>query len=311
MAAVANALLPVFLIIAFGVVLKRTLLPADEAWLGLERLTYFVLFPALLTVTTATADLKDVPVGEVAIALFLAVIVLSVALFAARVPLMRVLALSGPAYSSMFQGATRWNTYVGLAIASALYGTPGLALVSVAIVAMVPILNVINVWIIAHYAAVERPGLKTIVGHMLRNPFIWSSLAGIAINLSGLPLPKVIVVFGEILGRASLALGLLLVGAGLVLGDVLKPNARVYVTAVLKLLVMPAIAISIGAALGLSGVALSVVAIAASVPSAPSAYVLARQLGGDAPLLARILTFEILLALITIPLALAVAALRP
>ena len=115
MAAVANALLPVFLIIAFGVVLKRTLLPADEAWLGLERLTYFVLFPALLTVSTATADLKDVPAGEVAIVLFLAVIVLSAALFAARVPLMRALALSGPAYSSVFQGATRWNTYVGLA----------------------------------------------------------------------------------------------------------------------------------------------------------------------------------------------------
>jgi predicted permease len=311
MAAVANALLPVFLIIAFGAVLRRTLLPADEAWLGLERLTYFVLFPALLAVTTATADLKDVPVGGVAAALFLAVIVLSAALFAARAPLMRALALSGPAYSSMFQGATRWNTYVGLALAGALYGTPGLALVSVAIVAMVPILNVINVWIIAHHAADERPRLATVAGHVLRNPFIWSSLAGIAINLSGLPLPTAIVVFGEILGRASLALGLLLVGAGLALGDVARPDARVYATAALKLLVMPAIAIAIGAALGLSGEALSVVAIASSVPSAPSGYVLARQLGGDAPLLARILTFETLLALATIPLALAVAALRP
>ena len=311
MAAVANALLPVFLIIAFGAVLRRTLLPADQAWLGLERLTYFVLFPALLAVTTATADLKDVPVGGVAAALFLAVIVLSAALFAARAPLMRALALSGPAYSSMFQGATRWNTYVGLAIAGALYGTPGLALISVAIVAMVPVLNVINVWIIAHYAADERPRLATVAGHMLRNPFIWSSLAGIAINFSGLPLPKAIVVFGEILGRASLALGLLLVGAGLVLSDVARPDARVYATAALKLLVMPAIAIGIGAALGLSGMALSVVAVASSVPSAPSSYVLARQLGGDAPLLARILTFETLLALATIPLALAVAALRP
>jgi malonate transporter and related proteins len=102
MAAVADALLPVFLIIAFGVVLKRTLLPADEAWLGLERLTYFVLFPALLTVSTATADLKNVPAGSVAIVLFLAVITLSGALFVARVPLMRALALSGPAYSSVF-----------------------------------------------------------------------------------------------------------------------------------------------------------------------------------------------------------------
>jgi hypothetical protein len=310
MAAVADALLPVFLIIAFGVVLKRTLLPADEAWLGLERLTYFVLFPALLTVSTATADLKNVPAGSVAIVLFLAVIALTGALFVARVPVMRALALSGPAYSSVFQGATRWNSYVGLALGSALYGTPGLALISIAIVAMVPILNVINIWILAHYAADERPALKTVVGHMLRNPFIWSSLAGIAINLAGIPLPKAVVMFGEILGRASLALGLLLVGAGLVLGEVFKPDTRVYVAAVLKLLAMPAIAIGIGAALGLSGLGLSVVAIASSVPSAPSGYVLARQLGGDAPLLARILTFETLLALVTIPLALAVASLR-
>ena len=155
------------------------------------------------------------------------------------------LALSGPAYSSMFQGATRWNTYVGLALAGALYGTSGLALASVAIVAMVPVLNVINVWILARYAAAERPALATVAGHILRNPFIWSSLVGIAINLSGLPLPKAIVVFGEILGRASLALGLLLVGAGLVLSDVAKPDARVYTTAALKLLVMPAVAIGI------------------------------------------------------------------
>ncbi|HLL27327.1 MAG TPA: AEC family transporter [Xanthobacteraceae bacterium] len=311
MVAVANALLPVFLIIACGVVLKRTLLPADEAWLGLERLTYFVLFPALLVVTTATADLKDVPAGGVAAALFLAVITLSAALFAGRVPLTRALALTGPAYSSVFQGATRWNTYVALATASALYGNAGLALVSVAIVAMIPVLNVINVWIIAHYAADAPPGAKIVIGHMLRNPFIWSSLLGIAINVAGVPLPKVIVTFGEILGRASLALGLLLVGAGLVLGDIVKPDARVYVTAALKLLVMPAIAIGIGIVLGLSGEALAVVAIASSVPSAPNSYVLARQLGGDAPLLARILTFETLIALATIPLALALAALRP
>jgi len=311
MAAVANALIPVFFVIAFGVVLRRTLLSAAEAWLGLERLTYFVLFPALLATTTATADLTDIPVAGIAAALFLAVVTLSAALFAARVPLVRMLALSGPAYSSLFQGATRWNTYVGLAITGALYGPPGLALISVAIVAIVPIVNVINVWILAHYAADAPPGLKTVAGHVLRNPFIWSSLAGFALNLSGLPLPKVIVTFGDILGRASLSLGLLLVGAGLVLDEVVKPDVRVYVTAALKLFAMPAIAIGIGATFGLSGEALAVVAIAASAPSAPSGYVLARQLGGDAPLLARILTFETLAALVTIPLALGAAALRP
>jgi len=312
MTAVATALLPVFLIIALGAVLRRTLLPNEEEWSAIERLTYFVLFPALLIVTTATADLKGVPAGGVATALFVAIVLLSILLLLAHSFLVRAFAVSGPAYTSIFQGSTRWNTYVALAISGALYGTSGLALTSVAIIAMVPLLNVINVWVLAHYASHDKLDTRTTIGHMLRNPLIWSCLIGIALNLSGLPFPKIAVAFGEILGRASLALGLLVVGAGLVLGEAIKPDAHVLIAAALKLIAMPALAISIGIVLGLSGPALIVVAIASSVPSAPGSYVLARQMGGDAPLLARILTFETLLALATISIALALtAALRP
>jgi malonate transporter and related proteins len=182
---------------------------------------------------------------------------------------------------------------------------------SVVIIAMVPLLNVINVWVLARYAAETRPDARTVLNHVLRNPFIWSSLAGLALNLSGVPLPKALVFFGEILGRASLAIGLLLIGAGLSLSEVLKPDARVYVSSALKLIVMPAIAMGIAIALGITGPALSVVAIAASVPSAPGSYVMARQMGGDAPLLAHVLTFETLIALATLPLALTLAALWP
>ncbi len=307
MIAVANALIPVFLIIALGVALKHTLLPSEEAWSATERLTYFVLFPALLIVTTATADLKDVPAGAVAIALFSSVIAMSAILLMAHPLLTRMFALSGPSYSSIFQGATRWNTYVGLAISGALYGTEGLALASVAIVSMVPILNVINVWVLAHYASDQKLGGRATLGHMLRNPLIWSCLIGIALNFSGFPLSKIVVAFGEILGRASLALGLLIVGAGLALGEAIRPNTRVLLTAGLKLLLMPLFAVGIGIALGISGPALMVVAITSSVPAAPTSYVLARQMGGDAPLLAQILTFETVVAFATIQIAITAA----
>jgi len=311
MAAVANSLIPVFLVIALGVLLRRTLLPTEALWEGMQRLTYFVLFPALLLVTTATADFSTLPASDVAIAMFLAVAVLSALLLILRVPLMRALDCSGPSYTSIFQGATRWSTITALAIAGTLHGAVGIAAIGVVIIAMVPLLNVINVWVLARYAAETRPDVRTVLKHVLRNPFIWSSLAGLALNLSGVPLPKALVFFGEILGRASLAIGLLLIGAGLSLSEVLKPDARVYISSALKLIVMPAIAMGIAIALGITGPALSVVAIAASVPSAPGSYVMARQMGGDAPLLAHILTFETLVALATIPLALALAALRP
>jgi len=308
MSSVLSALLPVFLIIALGTVLRLTLLPERASWDAFERLTFYVLFPALLFVSTATADLREQPVTSVGSALFGAIIVMTVALLALRLPLQRALSMDGPAFTSLFQGAARWNTYVALAIAGGLFGPVGLALVSVAIVAMVPVLNLICVLVLARYASDKTPDARTTAGIILRNPLIWSVLAGIAFNIAGIPLPRVGVEFLEILGRAALSLGLLAVGAGLELDKLWRPRASVIVAVILKLAVMPAIAIALALWFGLEGQALAVVAIASSVPSAPGAYILARQMGGDAPLYAHILSMQTVVALVTIPLTLAIAA---
>ena len=62
---VIAALLPVFLLIVLGFVLKRTLMRLETQWHGLERLTYYVLFPVLLVQTLVNADLTKVPVAGV------------------------------------------------------------------------------------------------------------------------------------------------------------------------------------------------------------------------------------------------------
>jgi predicted permease len=300
-----SALLPVFLVIALGAALRLTLLPERAHWDVLERLTYFVLFPALLTVTTATADLTLVPVGGVGGALAGAILILSAVLLLLRKPLCAALRINGPSFTSVFQGSVRWNTYVALGVAAGLYGPAGLALASVAIVAMVPLLNLLCVLVLAWYAADQTPTARSVAAQILRNPLIWSVLAGIAINVTGLPVPPVAVSFAEILGRGALALGLLAVGAGLELEKLWRPQAAVIATVFLKLAVMPAIAIALAFCFGLSGAPLIVVAVASGVPSAPGAYILARQMGGDAPMYAQILTVQTLFALVTIPLVLA------
>lgn len=304
---VANALLPVFLIIALGVVLKRTLLASDEAWMSIESLTYYVLFPALLIVTTGTADLTGIPAREMAIALIVPFAAIAVLLLLIRPLLERLFSISKPSFTSIFQASTRWNSYISLALAGALYGATGLALTSVPLIVLVPLFNILCVWVLAHFASDEKMDTRTMAGHILRNPLIWSCIVGIAINLIGLPLPKFAIAFGEILGRASLAIGLLLVGAGLAIGDIWKLNPGIVVAAVLKLVLLPLIAILLGKALGLEGPPLAIVAIVASVPTAPASYILARQMGGDAPLVAKILTFQTAIAFVTVTVALAAA----
>ena len=75
-----------------------------------------------------------------------------------------------PAFTSIFQGATRWQTYVALAVSSNLYGDTGLALASVAMVAIIPLVNVFSVSVLAHYASPEKQSVRAIAMTVVRNP---------------------------------------------------------------------------------------------------------------------------------------------
>lgn len=308
MTAVLGALVPVFLVIALGAVLKRGLLPEASHWIALERLTYFVLFPALLVVSIVRAELGKVAVLEVSTALLGSIGLFALALTLARRPLSRALSLTSPSYTSVFQGALRWNTYIALAVSGALAGPAGLAVAAVGLTVMIPVLNALSVMVLARHGENGSSSKRLMVLQLIRNPFIWSCVAGGLINALHIPIPPVILTFADVLGRASLALGLLVVGAGLRLGDLRRPRAATWFASILKLLAMPAAAVAIGWTLHLHEVDLLIVAVASAVPSAPNGYVLARQMGGDAPLLAEILTVQTLLATLTMPLVIGLVA---
>lgn len=309
MSIIFSALSPIFLIIALGAVLRRLLLKDPLHWVGLERVTYFVLFPALLVVSAVKADLSRVNVLAVTESMLGAVCLISALVLVLRKPLMALLGADGPAFTSLFQGAARWNTYIALAVAGGLYGAEGITVAAVALVAMIPVINVFSVVVLAHFAAREPPTVGSVLRQLAQNPYIWACAAGGTLNYLAWPIPKALMDFGEMLGRASLAIGLLVVGGGLVVSQLARPKAIVYVAAVLKLLVKPSFALTLGLLLGLTPVELGVVVIITSVPSAPAAYVLARQMGGDAPLFAEMLTVQILAAAFTMPLVVLVARL--
>ena len=301
MLTVFASLVPVFLLIVLGYALRRSLLPKDDHWIGLEQLVYYVLFPALLIDALGRANLSSVPVTGVGGAVLLSVLAMATLCLALRPLLGKTMALDGPAFTSVFQGAVRWQTFVALSVAGNLFGDLGLALASVAMVAMIPVINILSVSVLAHYASPQKMSWRFTLGAIARNPIIWGCVVGIALNLSHLPVPRPLYEFAGSLGRCSLAIGLLVVGAGLHLEGLFRPRPAAVLAVFLKLIIMPVMAISLGVAFGLSGSNLAVVACCASVPSASNAYVLARQMGGDAPLLAQILTWQTALAVLTMP----------
>ena len=297
---VIAALVPVFAIIALGTVLRVVRLLDDSGWRAIERLTYFVLFPCFLFGAIAFADFSSAPVGLLAVALAVSMLAMAGYTYLFR-PL---LDLDGPAFTSLFQGAVRWNSYVALGAIAAVLGQPGLALIAVAVAVMVPLANMLCVIVLIRHASDRAINPAMLVGQLMQNPLILACLAGIAAQVLGITVPGIVATSIDLVGKAALPLGLLAVGASLDFGDLKSRPMPVIAASVLKLAVMPLFLAATAVAVGMKGPAATAALICAAVPGAPSSFILARQMGGDAPLMAGITTVQTVAALLTMPLML-------
>ncbi|MCU0893383.1 MAG: AEC family transporter [Rhodospirillales bacterium] len=309
MSASIAALFPVFAVIVIGYGLSRGRFVEAGFWAAAERITFYVFFPALLVASTARANLAGLDVGAIALALLGGIAIVVAMAWSLR----RRLGLSGPAYSSLVQSATRPNVYVAFSAAAALFGHDGLAAMSLCIAIVVPAVNVISVYaLVRHGAGAESSepgtgGWGRVATGVAANPLVLACAAGFALNLTGIGLPPLIGPLLEILGQASLAVGLLAVGAGLEPKALSDAGPAVAAAAVLKLAVLPLVTWGLALVLGLGGSALAAVIITSAVPVSATAYVMARQMGGDAKTMAGAITATTLAALITMPLALSLA----
>ncbi len=292
---ILGALGPIFALILLGLGLRRSGFPGDGFWPAAERFTYFLLFPALLVHRLALSRLGDYAVGPVAVVI-VALLLGMTALVCVLRPWLKV---DGPAFTSVYQGVIRFNTYVGLAVVLAVFQADGGTVAALVMAIMIPLINVLCVLVLTVHAG----GSATMAGvarGLLTNPLILGCLTGIGLNLSGIGLPWGSAAVLEILARAALPLGLLAVGAGLRLEGLARPGLLAAASA-LKLVALPALAAGLCWVMQPGRLETAVLVTFAALPGAPTAYILARQLGGDVPLIAAIVTVETAAALITLP----------
>lgn len=301
---IIGALVPVFLVILVGYGLTRFNFAKPDDWRHVERVVYYVLFPALIASSIARADLSGLPVVPFASTLIVTVAIAASLLSVLRRTVGPKLGLEGPAYSSVYQGSLRWNGFVALAAVAVVFGDEGVAVAALAIAIMVPMLNVMSVIALARHAGQEVPGVGTILKTISRNPLIIASLTGIALNLTGIGMPEPFGTTTSLLGRAALTLGLLAVGAGLDLKAAASNTRLVVLACSIKLILFPVSIAFFATLFGIEGFTRDVLILCGTVPTASSAFILARQLGGDHTLMAAIITGATLAAVVTMPLML-------
>ena len=288
----ALLLLPDFALILLGAGIRRWMHLGDHFWTGVEKLVYFILFPALLinAIVKTHLDLgAALPLLGTAFAAMAAGMLLGLL----PRPFLKLPALT---FASLFQCGYRFNSYIALAVAGMLHGAPGIATMGLIVGAAVPLANLVSVWMLARHGEV---GLWREVA---RNPLIWGTAAGFLLNLAGFVPPAPLQAFLGRLADASIALGLITVGAALRLdGAAAVRGISIWLLAV-KLLALPLIAAVVGRLLGLEGLNYQVAVLFAALPTASSAYILAMRMGGDGRSVAWLISATTLGSMLTLPL---------
>ncbi|GAC1464974.1 MAG: AEC family transporter [Desulfuromonadaceae bacterium] len=300
MTSIADALIPVLALILVGFVIQRTGFLPPTFWPSAVKLTYFLLMPATLIHNLAGKQIGSLPWLKILLTVEGAVLA-----SALLVTLWWLLnrQMGGQVFTSLFQGGVRFNTFVALALAENLFGGEGLFLAALGAGFMIILINVLCVSV---FSLTVNNGtgidLKRLVGDLLRNPLIIGCVIGVGLNASGMMLPPAIDGILALGGKAAFPVGLMAVGAAYRAGNLMLHWHPLVVSSTVQFLCKPLIAWGLATSLGLSGMPLSVAVLLFSVPTAPSAYILSQQMGGDHDSMAAIITVQTCLSFFTLPL---------
>lgn len=287
-----TALIPIFSLIMIGYFFKRIKFPSYEFWPQADKLTYYILMPSLLIYKLSTASLNSTnSINFVLTALLTIFIVLLILML-----LNKFLKFQEDSFTSIVQGGIRFNTYVFLALADAVLGDSGIVLAAILLTFVIPFINVLCISIFALYISQNKLTFVYLLKSILTNPLIIGCFIGGSINFLGINLPVIFENTIQILGQAALPMGLLSVGFGLVLKEMKASKKDIFTSSFAKLLITPIIMFIIAKYFNLDDTMISVLLIFSVLPTAPSSFVLARQLGGNIPLMSSIITVQTLIS---------------
>ena len=292
-----TGLLPSLLLVCLGGLVRNRL--SENAWTGLDRLNFEILFPALIF---ATAAARPIPLESLAIVGPLVWMVLALGLgigWLAR-PF-------GPPrfldFAGCWQTAWRFNTALGFVVVQAL-PSADLIYYSVTIGLAIP---VANVFAVSALSRGEGLSAGTAARKIALNPFLLASLAGVAVGVSQISIPAPLLAPVELLAQAAIPVALISIGATLnwkALGKLDRFSSIIVGT---KLIVLPAAVSLCALALGVSGPLVPVLVVFAALPTASAAHVLASGFGADRKLAATLIAQSTLLSAATLPIWMTVA----
>ena len=300
---------PVFILIILGNLLRRIGVPELSFWHVSDKLIYWVLIPALLFHHVSQITLSSTMLANYAVVILSGLFVVTTLSFIAG----KLFGYTPQIWTSVMQGAARHNAFIALAIAGSLFGDEGLALGAIFMVILIPIINIVIVSAMASTLNQDtdnnsRPGIFDVLFELIKNPFILAIAAGLIISFVDTDRISIIHETTGLLGSAALPIMLLSIGANIKIREISSTITPIIIANVLKLLIFPIVVFFVAKSMNLSLFETTIAVIFAAVPTAASSYSLAKQFGGETQLMTSIITIQVALSFITIPIILAFIA---
>ncbi|MFP4037368.1 MAG: AEC family transporter [Desulfobacteraceae bacterium] len=281
MESIINTIVPVFLVILLGHALRRLGFLPGSLTAPLNRLVYYVAIPAMIFDSIAGASFEL----HFRLSVLLGTLGPVLAVFCAAGAVGGILGFPRQERGTFVQNAAHGNLgYIGFAVSFYFLGEDGLTRATIIagfLILMQNLLSVIALQAFSPRRHDQRPGLKGLAAGVVGNPVVLSSMAGIAFNLSGLSLPRILGRALEIISGMALPLALLVIGAGLSF-ELIRTHLRFVVpSAALKLFVLPGLGLLTYWLLGLDNSDFLPGLILLAAPTATVSYVMAAELGGS------------------------------
>jgi malonate transporter and related proteins len=300
------SVLPVFLLIILGNFLRRIKVPDVSFWEINDKLCYWILVPALLFHYISQVSISSEMLLSYAAVIWLGIIIL----IAAVIIVSKFLCHSPETWTSILQGSVRLNAFIGLAIAGSIFGDEGLTIASLFMLVYVPFINLIIITIMV--TSLDQIGnknrnksIKNIFLEIVKNPFITALILGLVFSYFDRINLSVISETSGLLGSAALPIMLMTIGAKIKLRDLALTIKPIAISNFLKLALFPILAFYIAQFMGLSRTEIIISVIFTSVPTAVVSQTVAKQFQADDQLMTGILTTQVILSFLTIPLILA------
>ena len=206
------------------------------------------------------------------------------------------------------QAAYRSSVAVmGFAFMKNIYNSTGL--MPMIIIGCVPLYNIFSVLVLTVTAPdAQQADHRGLVGKTLRgiitNPIILGIFAGLPFSLLAIDFPPMLDKGLSMLGNCATPMALLSIGAGFEGAKAIKKLGPTCAAVFIKLVLLSAIFLPMGVALGFREQTLVAIVILCGAPSTASGYVMAKNMGGDHVLSSSIIVLSTALSAVTLTLTL-------